>query len=127
MGDLRSQYQGFGLDGLCRNCGNARYFSIRTLNESTDQSTYIQEAIPFFEVDTLVGIGDEKVYVNVMSSSIQFFKRVSAVYPDRLELSENQVIITRSLADESQLNHGETLPMHADLSSKKLCDCRYRS
>jgi cell division protein FtsX len=118
LGDLRSQYQDLDLVVSVGTAGNARYFTIRTLNENPDQLTYIKEAIPFFEVNTLVDVGDEKVYVNVMSSSIHFFKRVSAVHASRLELSESQVIITKSLADEYQLSHGETLSMHLGSSSK---------
>jgi hypothetical protein len=118
IGDLESQYQDLDLIASVGTAGNARYFTIRTLNEDPNQATYIREAIPFFEVDTLVEFNEEKVYVKVMSSSIHVLKKVSSVHQDRLELNENQVIITKSLADDYQLSHGDTVSMHLGASTK---------
>lgn len=118
LGDLQSKYGDIDAIASVGTTGNARYFTIRTLNDHPDQSLYFKEVIPFFEIDTLVDVGSEKIYVKVMSSSIDELKKVSSVSLSRGELTENQVILTQSFADSHQLMIGNTLSMQLAQSTK---------
>ncbi len=118
IGDLKSQYRDLDLIASVGTAGNSRYFTLRTLNDDPNQGTYMKDVIPFFEIDTLVSLNQEKVYVKVMSSSIDALKKISNVNPARLELSEHQVIITQSLADDYNLSHGDEITMQLTSSEK---------
>lgn len=118
LGDLQSQYQDLDLKASVGTAGNARYFTLRTLNDHQDKEKYIKDVIPFFEMDTLVEVGAEKVYVKTMSSSISSLRKVSSVHPERLELTADQVMITQSMADAYLLNRGDVLTMHLGQSEK---------
>ena len=81
---------------------NTRFFSIRPFLDAPLRDTFVQDFAPFFEIDTLVGISEQKKqYAKVFSSStehlIKILDQSSSI--DLHELSSNQVVITKTVAE----------------------------
>lgn len=95
-----------------------RYFSIRHFNENYEVQELFSDVLPFFEIQTLVGFNDKKIYVTAMASSIDSFKKTTGIVNYSKELAENEVIITESLARKYQLNINESLILYVGESYK---------
>jgi len=90
----------------------ARYFSIRELKEREYLDDKIENYVPFFQIQTLLGVEDENIYVNVMSSSIIELKKIAYEFNYNKELAYNEAIITNSLAKKYQLEEGSTVVVY---------------
>ena len=98
---------------------NTRYFSIRALKDSDDIDEFIDDYIPFFEIQTLIGVKDKKIYVNAMSSSLnQFIKIADEVHITKESLNNDEVIITKSFAENYELSYGDILILFVGDESK---------
>lgn len=95
-----------------------RYFSIRSLNENQEVQELFSDVLPFFEIQTLVGLNEEKIYVTAMASAIDSFKKTAGLVNYSKELSNNEVIITESLAKKYQLNINDSLILYVGESLK---------
>ncbi len=98
---------------------NLRFFSIRPIVEDQNMANYVDDAIPFFEMDTLASINGEKLYVKTMASYLDQFKKVSnTVHIISDNLSDHDVIITKSMADQYDLSVGENLSLYLGTMTK---------
>jgi len=117
--DLENKYRNIDFSmGVTLN-SNLRFFSIRALNDADDLDLYIEDYVPFFEMDTLVEINGEKQYVKTMSSSLDQLAKVSnPIHYAQATLTETEVIITQSLANQYNLQLGETLSLYLGNATK---------
>lgn len=118
LGDLNAQYGDLDLVASVGTAGNARYFTLRTLQDDPNQDIYFKDVMPFFEMNTLVEFHGDYLYVNVMSSSIETLKKVSSIRPDASELSGDEAIVTRSLSSRYSLVQGDSISMRLGSVSK---------
>jgi putative ABC transport system permease protein len=81
---------------------NARYFSIRELENKLDQKD-LQFMAPFFEVKTLLEKEDEHFYINLHASHLETIKTVSKIPDSLTSLKANEMIVSKTLSEAHQI------------------------
>ncbi|HCB66089.1 MAG TPA: hypothetical protein DEP70_00690 [Acholeplasmataceae bacterium] len=117
-GELEERYQDIDLTMATTLNGNLRYFSITQLKNYEDPEDFIEDYMPFFEMDALIGVGDTKVYVKTMASSLAMFNKVSnGSTIESVELNGELVFITSSMAESYDLSVGGSLTLYVGSSN----------
>lgn len=106
--DLENTYRDINMIIKTSESANARYFSIRHLDDLEDDENLIENYASFFEVPTLIHHENQTSYVHVLLGSILDFKSISNTFDD-VDLSLNEVIITKSLSSLHQLNTNDVI------------------
>ncbi len=108
--ELEKKYQNIDFSmGITLN-SDLRFFSIRALNDADDLDLVVEDYMPFFEMDALIEVSGEKQYVKTMSSTLaQLIKVSNPISFQGSTLSEDEVIITESLANQHQLITGDSI------------------
>ena len=114
LGSMEERYRDIDFSMGTTLNGNLRYFSITQLNTYDQLDEIIDDYIPFFEIDTLVGVGTtNKIYVKVMASTLEQFKKVSnSVHYASLNLPSDSVIITESMSKTYDLSIGDSVTVY---------------
>lgn len=98
---------------------NLRFFSIRPLLDDTTHNSVIDDYAPFFEMETLADINGEKFYVKTMASTLDHFEKVSTpLHTSKTILSDDEVIITKTIGDQYGLSVGQTLTLYLGTATK---------
>ncbi|MFA6800586.1 MAG: hypothetical protein WCR19_00600, partial [Acholeplasmataceae bacterium] len=100
------------------NQSDSRFFSI---SHFTDQeiSQMIDDYDAFFEFDVLITHNQDKNYVHVFASDIASLKNISGANQIDIEsLNSNEVIITKSYAQNNNLSISDTISIQASDTSK---------
>jgi putative ABC transport system permease protein len=108
--DLEQTYQDINLMIKTSESANARYFSIRALDERLDPNEYIDAYASFFEIPALIHIDQTEVFVHMMLGNTSDLSFVSK-HEITSVLSHNEVIITQSFASRNHLNVGDLLTL----------------
>ena len=117
-GELEERYRDIDLIMGTTLNGNLRYFSITQLKNFEDPDDIIVDYMPFFEMDTLIGVGDTKVYVKTMASSLTEFNKVSNLsVSESVEWNADSVFITSSMAESYDLGVGDSITLYVGSSN----------
>jgi len=116
-GEIEEKYQETDMVIEVSDTGDSRFFSIRNFNEQ-NISNVIKSYDAFFEFDVLVDIDKTQSYVHVYASSLDSLNHISKAEIIYDKLLDNQVIVTRSFADENLLVIGDQLTLLASDSQK---------
>ena len=100
--NLEEKYQNFDLTIGVAPSGNARFFSISQMSQNEALAELTNDYAPFFEFEILLETDDsKKVYVHTYASSFEQFSKISVMnVEDSIQLEHNELIITKSLADQ---------------------------
>ena len=117
-GQLEEHYQNIDLKVTVDSTGDTRIFQSRGFSDE-DLSDIIVDVIPFFEIDLLAETSNNnRFYVHLFSSTLQQFKKISNQTGfGQSTLAADEVIITRSIARDFELNLYDEIILHSkDLS-----------
>lgn len=117
-GELEEKYQNIDLKVTVDPTGDARIFQSRGFSDDSI-SHVVKEVIPFFEIDLLVETSQEtKFYAHLFSSTLPHFRKIAnEISFDQLTLAADEVIITKSLANDYHLNLLDEITLYSkDLS-----------
>jgi len=97
-----------------------RYFSVRQLKEYPNLDTFIKKWTPLFEINTLVGYSVyDKQYTKVVASELEHFSSINShLNYQSSYLSDNEAIITKTLAFKHNLTIGSTITLYVGTSAK---------
>ena len=113
-GELEERYGTSDIKMSASPLSDARFFSTRDLNNDL-LGDIIVDYIPFFEIDVLVETQtDEKFYVHLFSSTLTQFRKISNQNQiTHHVLSQNEVIITESMAYTYHLSLNDELTLYS--------------
>ena len=117
--ELEQKFQHIDFQMTTSENNQIRFFSIANLNQMNLEGV-IESYVPFFEIQTLLELpNNDFTNVKVMASTLNHLKTVSnqSFYPGN-ELLNDEIIITRSFANQHGLKLGHLVELHAGRASK---------
>ena len=99
--------------------GNTRFFSTSIMQTDDTLKDAINDQAMFFEFDVLLEKeGENGTYVEVKASNIDSLKKINNYVTYQDSLLDDQMIVTKSLADDFQLSIGDEVFIHINESQK---------
>ncbi len=117
LGRVEKRYQDVDMVVEVSSTGDARFFSTADFDEN-DISSIIKRYDAFFEFDILATTENDESYVHVYASNIDSLSYISNQDISQTSLLDHEVIVTKSYADDHQLQIGDEITLNASDSFK---------